>query len=176
MGKVRVEDARRDGIATPVTWERSCSSAGIKAQTARSNPGARECGHTPAEQQQPAQVARTSLDCRLDGIAANRRRGGGHSRRSFPLEHKWTPRSPTSPTPGFSPSPWADQGARRGRRRWSVDFERRIVGETSENGTSVSLVGRRHHLNTNMLFIPVVLPSDLAAPRGAAGRESARSP
>ena len=38
------------------------------------------------------------------------------------------------------------------RRRWSADEKRRIMAETEEAGASVSLVARRHDLNTNMLF------------------------
>jgi transposase len=42
--------------------------------------------------------------------------------------------------------------ARRGRRLWSEDEKRRIVAETFAPGASVSIVARRHDLNTNMLF------------------------
>jgi transposase len=38
------------------------------------------------------------------------------------------------------------------RRRWPADEKRRIMAETEEAGASVSLVARRHNLNTNMLF------------------------
>ncbi|MGH7084567.1 MAG: IS66-like element accessory protein TnpA [Acetobacteraceae bacterium] len=44
------------------------------------------------------------------------------------------------------------QGKRRQRRRWSAEEKRRIVAETLEDGASVSLVARRHDLNTNTLF------------------------
>lgn len=44
------------------------------------------------------------------------------------------------------------QGERRQRRRWSTEQKRRIVAETFESGASVSLVARRHDLNTNTLF------------------------
>lgn len=42
-------------------------------------------------------------------------------------------------------------GERR-RRVWSLAEKRRIVAECFEPGASVSLVARRHDLNTNMLF------------------------
>jgi transposase len=42
--------------------------------------------------------------------------------------------------------------ARRGRRLWSEDEKRPIVAETFAPGASVSIVARRHDLNTNMLF------------------------
>ena len=38
------------------------------------------------------------------------------------------------------------------RRAWSAEEKRRIVAETFEPGSSVSIVARRHHVNTNMLF------------------------
>ena len=38
------------------------------------------------------------------------------------------------------------------RRAWSVEEKRRIVAETFEPGSSVSVVARRHDLNANMLF------------------------
>ena len=41
---------------------------------------------------------------------------------------------------------------RRRRRLWSPDEKRRIVAETFVPGASVSIVARRHDLNTNMLF------------------------
>ena len=41
---------------------------------------------------------------------------------------------------------------RRERRRWSPEDKRRIVAESFESGASVSLVARRHDLNTNTLF------------------------
>jgi transposase len=40
----------------------------------------------------------------------------------------------------------------RRRRVWSLEEKRRIVAESLEPGASVSLVARRHDLNTNMLF------------------------
>jgi transposase len=39
-----------------------------------------------------------------------------------------------------------------GRRRWSEEERRRIVAESFEPGASVSVVARRHDLNTNLLF------------------------
>lgn len=40
----------------------------------------------------------------------------------------------------------------RRRRAWSAEEKRRIVAETFEPGSSVSMVARRHDLNANMLF------------------------
>jgi transposase-like protein len=41
---------------------------------------------------------------------------------------------------------------RRRRRIWTEDEKRRIVAETLMPGASVSIVARRHDINTNMLF------------------------
>jgi transposase len=41
---------------------------------------------------------------------------------------------------------------RQAKRHWSPEDKQRIVAETYESGASVSLVARRHDLNTNMLF------------------------
>lgn len=41
---------------------------------------------------------------------------------------------------------------RRRRRRWSDAEKRRIVEESLEPGTSVSLVARRHDVNANQVF------------------------
>lgn len=41
---------------------------------------------------------------------------------------------------------------RRRRRRWSAAEKRRIVAESHEPGTSVSLVARRHDVNANQVF------------------------
>jgi transposase len=38
------------------------------------------------------------------------------------------------------------------RRSWSEAFKRQVVAETLEPGASVSIVARRHDLNTNQLF------------------------
>jgi transposase len=38
------------------------------------------------------------------------------------------------------------------RRRWSEQERRRIVAESFEPGASVSVVARRHDINTNLLF------------------------
>src|SRR5690349_6106989 len=38
------------------------------------------------------------------------------------------------------------------RRRWSDEDKARIVAECEAAGSSVSLVARRHDLNTNLLF------------------------
>jgi transposase len=46
----------------------------------------------------------------------------------------------------------ASGSARRRRRPWSDDEKRQIVAETLAPGASVSIVARRHDLNTNMLF------------------------
>jgi transposase len=43
-------------------------------------------------------------------------------------------------------------GVRGARRRWSEDEKARIVAECAVPGASVSLVARRHDLNTNLLF------------------------
>src|SRR5690242_3183397 len=45
----------------------------------------------------------------------------------------------------------ASEGARR-RRRWSDEDKARIVAECDRPGSSVSMVARRHDLNTNLLF------------------------
>lgn len=45
----------------------------------------------------------------------------------------------------------ASEGGRR-RRHWSDEDKARIVAECDAPGSSVSLVARRHDLNTNMLF------------------------
>jgi transposase len=44
-----------------------------------------------------------------------------------------------------------DAGGRR-RRSWSVDEKRRMVEESLEPGTSVSVVARRYDINANLLF------------------------
>ena len=38
------------------------------------------------------------------------------------------------------------------RRRWPLEAKARIVAETLEPGSSVSIVARRHDLNANLLF------------------------
>lgn len=44
-------------------------------------------------------------------------------------------------------------GQRRGeRRRFSAAFKRRVVEETLQGDESVSMVARRHDLNTNLVF------------------------
>lgn len=43
-------------------------------------------------------------------------------------------------------------GTGRQRRHWSDEDKARIVAECEAPGSSVSLVARRHDLNTNMLF------------------------
>jgi transposase len=43
-------------------------------------------------------------------------------------------------------------GGERRRRIWSEEEKRRIVAETREPGSSVSIVARRHDLNANLLF------------------------
>jgi transposase len=48
-----------------------------------------------------------------------------------------------------------DTKRRRGggkRRRWPEALKRRIVAETMEPGSSVSMVARRHDVNANQLF------------------------
>jgi transposase len=46
----------------------------------------------------------------------------------------------------------SEAGPTVGRRRWSEEERRRIVAESFEPGASVSMVARRHDLNTNLLF------------------------
>lgn len=41
---------------------------------------------------------------------------------------------------------------RRAVRRWSYEAKRRIVEETMQPGASVSIVARRHDINSNLLF------------------------
>src|SRR5919202_1008852 len=38
------------------------------------------------------------------------------------------------------------------RRNWPEAFKRQVVAETRQPGSSVSIVARRHDLNTNQLF------------------------
>lgn len=38
------------------------------------------------------------------------------------------------------------------RRRWSVEFKRRVVSEASAPGVSVASVARRYDLNANQVF------------------------
>ena len=38
------------------------------------------------------------------------------------------------------------------RRRWSLEVKRRLVAETLEPGSSVSIVARRHDVNANQLL------------------------
>lgn len=45
----------------------------------------------------------------------------------------------------------ASEGGRR-RRHWTDEDKARIVAECDRPGSSVSMVARRHDLNTNMLF------------------------
>jgi transposase len=47
-----------------------------------------------------------------------------------------------------------DEGSGRSgqRRRWTEEDKARIVAECEAPGSSVSIVARRHDLNTNMLF------------------------
>ena len=40
----------------------------------------------------------------------------------------------------------------RSRRRWSVEFKRRVVSEASAPGVSVASVARRYDLNANQVF------------------------
>lgn len=61
------------------------------------------------------------------------------------------------------------------RRTYSVDEKRRIVEETLKPGISVSVIARRHDINTNLVFtwrrryqsampVPAMLPVEIAAP------------
>lgn len=78
------------------------------------------------------------------------------------------------------------QGDRRERRRWSGEDKRRIVAETFESGASVSLVARRHDLNTNTLFTwrrearqaagPMIEAPPSFVPARIAGEPAAMSP
>ena len=45
-----------------------------------------------------------------------------------------------------------EEGGSPPRRRWSEAEKRRIVAESYQPGVSVSVVARRHDLNTNQLF------------------------
>lgn len=46
-----------------------------------------------------------------------------------------------------------DEGSSHsGRRHWTQEDKARIVAECEAPGSSVSIVARRHDLNTNMLF------------------------
>jgi transposase len=44
------------------------------------------------------------------------------------------------------------EGVKVERRRWSEEERRRIVSESLEPGASVSVVARRHDVNTNLVF------------------------
>lgn len=50
-----------------------------------------------------------------------------------------------------APDETGNEGGRQ-RRRWSDEDKARIVAECDKPGASVSLVARRHDLNTNLLF------------------------
>src|ERR1043166_837352 len=51
-----------------------------------------------------------------------------------------------------STSGLVDTRRRRKRRDWPEALKRRIVAETLEPGSSVSIVARRHDVNANQLF------------------------
>ncbi|MBV9826060.1 MAG: transposase [Alphaproteobacteria bacterium] len=55
------------------------------------------------------------------------------------------------------------------RRQWSEALKRRIVAETEEPGSSVSIVARRHDVNTNQVF---KWRREMAAKQTPARRES----
>lgn len=57
-------------------------------------------------------------------------------------------------------------GGEHRRRVWSDEEKRRIVAETREPGSSVSIVARRHDLNANLLF---TWRRKIAAASGTAG-------
>jgi transposase len=85
--------------------------------------------------------------------------------------------------------PRLEMWQRRARRRWTSEEKRRIVAECERPGSSVSLVARRHDLNTNLVFtwrrqlqrqqsrvgaepgfVPAVIAaSDIGAPRSVVG-------
>src|SRR5271156_2596168 len=58
--------------------------------------------------------------------------------------------APEGPTPGLLDTKRHRSGGER--RHWSEALKRRIVGETLEPGSSVSIVARRHDVNANQLF------------------------
>jgi transposase len=57
------------------------------------------------------------------------------------------------------------------RRRWSAAEKMRMVEESLEPGASVSLVARRHGVNTNQLFTWRRLAAHRAFTAAAAGEE-----
>jgi transposase len=77
------------------------------------------------------------------------------------------------------------------RRRWTAEEKLRIVAESEEPGSSVSMVARRHDLNANMLFTwrrefrprafgagvdQVAFTPAVIAPAGSGGGRSAIAP
>jgi transposase len=78
--------------------------------------------------------------------------------------------------------------AGRRRRHWSDEDKARIVAECEAPGASVSMVARRHDMNTNMLFTwrrqlrqrgadeVSFVPAVITAKESAAGRSEEREP
>src|SRR5690349_17152310 len=63
------------------------------------------------------------------------------------------------------------QSAAAKRRQYSEALKRQMVAETQVPGASVSIVARRHDVNSNELFVLLLPPSadHCANPRSAAG-------
>lgn len=66
----------------------------------------------------------------------------------------------------------SNPGGRRARRDWSVAEKRRIVGEISASGATVSAVARRHDISPSQLFAwrRDLERGDVAADKGAGSR------
>src|SRR5438552_18937945 len=75
------------------------------------------------------------------------------------------------------------------RRQWSAALKRQMVAETLEPGASVSIVARRHDVNSNQLFrwrrqlLPkaavesaAMVPVEIARDEGGRPRRTARRP
>src|ERR1041384_6801956 len=94
-----------------------------------------------------------------------------------------------------STSGLVDTRRRRKRRDWPEALKRRIVAETLEPGSSVSIVARRHDVNANQLFkwrrellpreagaaietgqmVPVTIQPELEPERRSRGRRAERA-
>ena len=75
-----------------------------------------------------------------------------------------------APATEVSTSALVDTRRRRKRREWPEALKRRIVAETLEPGSSVSIVARRHDVNANQLFKwrREMMPEQSPADEGAA--------